>query len=787
MTLTAALARIPPLAAFGLAVLVGAGSAPVLVPATPATAAPVAAARAPRHTPPPAAPPAARRPEPRLPRAAGWPFPQDGFPRTSGTGRLRGGAAYWSDFVYDDHGPSSLAGFNLPGASDLAPTQGVYTYPAGAAHQNGADLFRTAVGLDRRASYWRVDWTTLVRPGVPIAVWAFDRDQDRRTGVSAWPAGAGVHSPGIDTALVVSARGAWLLDLVHHTRRSVLRGGGRLTVDRAARSFVVRVPRTMLPVHGRWTVRVASGLANRTGRGFADPLVAGGSAPAPGATRVYNVGYRSRTQEPPVYRDGTTDGLTATFEWQAAGTPPFDQVGADGLARFVTGNFWMEDHQADALASGDVSAFRQGVDWTRLARRASTPEPAPTGYSNRWYVSALHLGQGVRTGAAQGSDLRPNYLSRIQPYAVYVPHGVPRGRSLPLTWVLHSLGVNHNQYGALDPRLLRRLCERRHSLCASTLGYGPDGWYLDEAETDYWSVWRSLARAYRLQPRRTVLTGYSMGGYAAYKLGLEHPDLYAEAVALAGPPACDSGADPDQGLPLSTDVRCTRDGATGPLVGNAHWLPYRIGQGNLDELVPFPAVEQQVQRFDARGQRYRFVRYPAEDHMVFATQDRFGTVTRGLGHPRTLRNPDRVDFSWYPHLDRPRLGLRATGAYWVRGVRARERSAGTLARVRARSFALAWPTPTPRRSGPTPVSSPLPAVVTTLRWARGPVPAARRLLTLRLTNTGRVTLDLVRAGLRCGTVRVRSDGPATVVLNRPGRASRVADVGAGTHRLHLTC
>ncbi|MGZ4459588.1 MAG: hypothetical protein ACXVW9_10755, partial [Nocardioidaceae bacterium] len=184
MTLTAALARIPPLAAFGLAVLVGAGSAPVLVPATPATAAPVAAARAPRHTPPPAAPPAARRPEPRLPRAAGWPFPQDGFPRTSGTGRLRGGAAYWSDFVYDDHGPSSLAGFNLPGASDLAPTQGVYTYPAGAAHQNGADLFRTAVGLDRRASYWRVDWTTLVRPGVPIAVWAFDRDQDRRTGVS---------------------------------------------------------------------------------------------------------------------------------------------------------------------------------------------------------------------------------------------------------------------------------------------------------------------------------------------------------------------------------------------------------------------------------------------------------------------------------------------------------------------------------------------------------------------------------------------------------------------------
>ena len=46
---------------------------------------------------------------------------------------------------------------------------------------------------------------------------------------------------------------------------------------------------------------------------------------------------------------------------------------------------------------------------------------------------------------------------------------------MPLTCVLHSLGVNQNQYGALNPRLLQQLCERRGSVCASTLGYGPDG------------------------------------------------------------------------------------------------------------------------------------------------------------------------------------------------------------------------------------------------------------------------------------------------------------------------
>src|SRR5438132_5718254 len=52
---------------------------------------------------PAAAPAAAHRAEPALPKPAGWPF-SEAFPGTSGTGRLAGGATYWSDFLYDDHG-----------------------------------------------------------------------------------------------------------------------------------------------------------------------------------------------------------------------------------------------------------------------------------------------------------------------------------------------------------------------------------------------------------------------------------------------------------------------------------------------------------------------------------------------------------------------------------------------------------------------------------------------------------------------------------------------------------
>ena len=735
---------------------------------------------------PGSAPPAIRAKEPRLPAADGWPFSERYFPRTSGTGRLHGGASYWTDFVYDDHGPSSLQGFSDPYATDLAPTQGVYRYPSGAAHGNGADIFRTAIGLDDQASYWRVDWTTLTNPRVPLAIWTFDRDADASTGVADWPAAAGVRSSGIDSALVVSSKGAWLHDLVANRSWDVTAVGGSVTVDRRAGSFVVRLPRSAVPVQSRWTVRVAAGLADETGKALATPSMAGG-VPAPGTTRVYNVGFRGVRQEPPVYRDGSSDALVAAFQKQAAHAPLFDQVGADGLARFVTGNFWMEDHQADALASGDVSPFSERIDWGRLAERTSTKEPRPRGYSNRWYVSRLRLGHGVLAGPDHDNDLRPNFLGRIQPYSVYVPRHAPARERKPLTWVLHSLGVNHNQYAALDPRLMRRLCERRGSICAGTLGYGPDGWYLDEAEVDYWSVWRELAQAFPLDVDRTQVTGYSMGGYAAYKLGLQHPDLYAGAMSLAGPPACGSGVDPEHGAPLFRSERCQKDGATGALVGNALHVPYRVAQGVLDELVPCVAVEDQVSRFDSLGLRHRYVRYPGEDHMAFATQDRFDAVLKGLGRPAREIDPARIDYSWFPHLDRKRLGLRATGAYWVTAVRAGDTSAGSLSRVRARSFAIREPRHTVERFGPSTVSTPLPATVQGVRWTKARPAAARRLVTLRLENVAAATVDLARAGLRCGNVRVTTDRDATVRLALVSGWVRRVAVPTGTRTVRLGC
>jgi Prolyl oligopeptidase family len=704
------------------------------------------------------------------PSSTAWPFPST-FPETSGTGHLDGGASLWTDFIYDDYGASGVQGLPTSGydqSSGLAARQGDYVFPSGAADNNGADIFRAGVGLRGAYSYWRVDWTTLADPNVPIAEWTFDTDNNTATGASQWPAGAGVSSPGIDNALVVSSRGAWLIDPLTGLRTDVLAAGGSLTVDRAGKSFIVAIPRTVLPVSGTWRVRLGAGLADATGQNFAPPDVGQSGITSNTAERLYNITFRSVAQEPPVYTDGMSDSLIAAAQAGLAGNPLGSTLGADGIARSVTGNFWMEDDQADTLAGGDVSKFSEPIDWSALAAQQTTASPQPTGYSTRWYVSRLDPGAGQVVNDGSEGNFKPTLFERIQPDAVYVPTTYEPGHAMPLTWILHSLEVNYNQYGALDPQLIQQLCQDRGSICATTEGFGPAGWYFNEAETDFWQVWRALADSFTLDPSRTVISGYSMGGWASYKLAFEHPDDFAGALSMDGPVIRGVQAYPGLNAPAYSDPSCSQDGQSQPLIANARWIPYVIDQTYADELVPTTGVLAQAQGFDQLGQRYNLFIHTGADHLVFTTEDRFGDVVSALGSPVRSTNPGVFTYRWYPSLDSSQLGIGATGDYWLSGLSARSGAYGTLATIHADDSALPDPAVTDQRFGPRLVTQPLPGTNSGLSWALGPRPAARRAMTLDLTDVSGLTIDDSAARLPTGTITLTSDGPSRLgIINLP--------------------
>lgn len=716
-------------------------------------------------------PPAATAPPPVLPEppASQWPFPSD-FSQTEGTGLVQGGASLWTDFVYDDHGAEDPA--NQNGSSDLAPVHGGYTYPTGPGYDaNNADIFTAAVGYDGSATYWRVDWNSMPDPSIPIAEWTMTPSGDTASLTPTWPANAGVStSTGIEYALVVDSTEGELIDAATGAEMATF----PTQVDDAARSFVVRIPTSVLAVSGDWSIQLASGLSQA---GAATPTFAtvppsDGGLPEGGAN-VYNVTFRTYQQEAElVCPDSPLDpGVVAELQSELD-----DYSTTDGVPTVECGNFWMENDQANTLSGVDpnVAKYALDVDWSQLAAKATVAAPDVYGYSDRWYETPLDLssyGAGV-IPAAGTAYTGPTYLSRIQPYAVYVPSGYSFSdpRPTPLTWILHSLGENLNQYGALDPSQLAEVCQDRDSICATTEGFSDGQWYYAEAEVDFWDVWHQLALSYDLDPDATTISGYSMGGWASYKLPEEYPDVFAEAEPLEGPVIC--------GLRVYGSVegyaggtQCTSDGDSTPLLVNLRWIPYVMTCGGIDELVPVTGCDTQAQDIESLGYRVDEFLYPTEDHLVYATQNDFGPPDAALAHPPADRelDPGSFTFVWYPNLDSGPSGIDGAGAageigpsrdYWVSGLSARQSAPGDTATLVADDAAIPDPAVTASASiTPGPSASPTPYVESSESWALGAIPRPAQTLSLTLTNVAGATVDATAAGLTCAAVTVDTDGP----------------------------
>ena len=182
-----------------------------------------------------------------------------------------------------------------------------------------------------------------------------------------------MHSAGIQYALVVSAQHARLLDAA--TGAPVAGGELHTEVDLAAHSFVVRIPTTVLPVSGSWQVRLAAGLSNAAGTEFETvPPQDGG---LPGGTNVYNVTFRSYQQESELVcptEQLPVPGLSAVLTEGLAAEG--DAEGTEHIPVAECGNMWMENDQANTLATGDVSKYALAVNWSQLKAKEKTPEPA---------------------------------------------------------------------------------------------------------------------------------------------------------------------------------------------------------------------------------------------------------------------------------------------------------------------------------------------------------------------------------------------------------------------------
>ena len=290
-----------------------------------------------------------------------------------------------------------------------------------------------------------------------------------------------------------------------------------------------------------------------------------------------------------------------------------------------------------------------------------------------------------------------------------------------------------------------------------------------------------MARRFSLNPRRVALSGYSMGGYGTYKLGIAvarpvRPRLHhrrAHPVAARG---C-RPTRPPQGQSTNSNL----------VLENARWVPFLNWAGTVDESVPYvgapraagalrragaaqPAVELRRRPLHARGDR----RVGGRARLPRARARQARPAAGGL----------RVHARRRPAA---RSGWCTTTPTGSRALRVRDRSGDprtdpARGEVSARSRAFGVGAPVTRQVSLPLQGDPLPTAIEGTEWARLPRRRKANALALRLENVRSLRVDGRRARLRGrplpeGLDRQRRSraGPAV-----PAAASRRPGRGRGT-------
>lgn len=670
----------------------------------------------------------------------------------SGMSAYVNGEFLYQDYIYDDHGANTTDAPFAPPDSTPASTAtafggatGDLVYPTVAAWygSNAADILEVRARAVPAGIAYRITLNTMLSPTrVAIAI-GINTDRDRTTGTDVWPDGIGsLGKLGLEHIVTILGDLATLDGAPIH---------GGLSIDEVRNQVEVIVPLT--PGTQTWRHHVVTGV------NFQSAFAAVGENPT-----ATNPGGAHGTVPPPIFN--VAFRLNESMGGATVGGDPGHVTNLG--TRTVGFGHWREHDQAKALAARDIARFFADIEFGILASGASFI-PRPTGWVNRLYVSHLDLGEGVKS-------TRPMLMGKIQPYGVYVPTTAFRGGRKPLHVEMHSLSCTYNQYAVFAPRMLQQLGEERDSFLLTPAGRGPDGWYHDEAEVDLFEAWADLAARYDLDPDRTTLGGYSMGGYGTYKIGAQYPDLFARGFAVVGPMDENIAGGPTGGSIESVNN-------TARIAENLWNIPLLMWNGTNDELVPVAGVLQHERILNRLRLRHRTQVYPGYDHFLFSVVDDWTEGRDFLGTPVVDRDPVHVKYRAMPRMDVPALGLIHDHAYWVSDVRVATGAQSGLvdARSEATTRGRPFPVDSVGASGPT-ASLPGqgPYVALTTAWGETEQ-QARNALTISLTDVASATLWIERAGIDPSSpIALSIDSTTAATITLAGTfGTRVVSVGPG--------
>lgn len=342
-----------------------------------------------------------------------------------------------------------------------------------------------------------------------------------------------------------------------------------------------------------------------------------------------------------------------------------------GMVQVESEGCWFEDKQAAALLEGDITGFSETISVADLRGGTSRAATSLTpGLHERVYVSDYTLPPGEGIGRVPGrgdGGSAPygaqffDYLGKYQPYGIYVASTATPPYVLQL--VYHGSGWNLTSLIA-QPGMQQAFGEGLGRILAVPLARGPDGYGSDISERDLLDVQDDLETTYDIDRDRVIASGYSQGGYLAYRMASLYPHRYAGFVSWVG----FTGNVLDGSQQSQAELSAASVGNMRDFVGNLRNIPGVMLYAGEDEFVPTNTAVDIEQAFAATDNIYTWYMHPGAEHLTFSTLDQWDKEAAYSKDFRRAVNPARVTFRHDPTLGSPEYGVAHDRAYWVSGV-----------------------------------------------------------------------------------------------------------------------
>ena len=161
-------------------------------------------------------------------------------------------------------------------------------------------------------------------------------------------------------------------------------------------------------------------------------------------------------------------------------------------------------------------------------------------------------------------------------YALSVPSGAEADRPLPLVLALHWGGpVLPHTGGAMLSGLVEPALSALGALLLAPDRTG-EAWTTPRAEAEVLELLDAVSATYPVNPGRTLVTGYSLGGMGTWHLAGRQPDRFAAAIPMAAPPP--AGA-----------------------LERSWTLPFHVLHSDADELFPLENTASVVRALASKG------------------------------------------------------------------------------------------------------------------------------------------------------------------------------------------